>query len=78
MIVLHSINSYRDAHEPPEPGLPEGAVRRLPDGGLLMVDGSIGKEETSPTAPHRLHKVKEVGEDELVLDRAWRKLKENV
>ena len=78
VIILHSVNSYRDAYEPPEPELPDGAARRLPDGGLLMVDGSIGKDETNPRAPHRLHRVTEVGHDELALDRAWRKIKETV
>ena len=81
--VLHAINTYREAHKVPEDavGLPEGAQRRLPDGRVLMVDGSIikgdaiGVEQDGPTT---LHKVKEVGEDELVLDRAWRKLKDAV
>ena len=47
-------------------------------GGLLMDDGSIGKEEGAPAAPHTLHVVKETGENELVLDRVWRKLKDSV
>jgi hypothetical protein len=51
-------------------------VRRLPDGGLLMEDGSIARgAEPEPAAPHTLHKMKEKGEDELVLDRAFRKMK---
>jgi len=76
VMVLHSINTYREAQKPKDSMLPEGAVRRLPDGRLLMQDGSIGKDETG--LPHNLHKIKEKGEKELVLDRAWRVLKESV
>ena len=42
---------------------------------LLMLDGSIAKDDSG--LPHNLHKIKEVGEKELVLDRAWRLLKES-
>mmetsp|Transcript_11693 Transcript_11693/g.27007 ORF Transcript_11693/g.27007 Transcript_11693/m.27007 type:complete len:158 (-) Transcript_11693:419-892(-) len=78
VLVLHAINTYREANAPRDVALPPGAIRRLPEGGLLMDDGSIGKEEGAPAAPHTLHVVKETGENELVLDRAWRKLKESV
>ena len=43
---------------------------------MLMLDGSIAKDETG--LPHNLHKVKEKGENELFLDRAWRVFKESV
>lgn len=80
VLGLHAFNTYREATMPKERGLPIGAVRRLPDGGLLMEDGSIlrGSEGAVPAAPHTLHRVKEKGEDELVLDRAFRKIKESV
>lgn len=75
--VLHAINSYRDANRPADIGLPEGAQRRLPDGRLLMVDGSISARgsEDNPKALS-LHKVKEVGEGEGVVNRAWRNIKD--
>ena len=76
--ALHAYNMYLDSKRVPEPDLPDGATRRLPDGGLLMADGSIAQEEGTPAHGHTLHKVKEVEADELVLDRAWRKLKETV
>jgi len=41
-----------------------------------MSDGSIAKDTTGGGAVN-LHKVKEVGENELVLDRAWRMVKES-
>ena len=43
ILGLHSYNTWRESQIVPEPNLPEGAVRRLPEGGLLMADGSIGK-----------------------------------
>ena len=74
--VLHAINTYRDAHRVPPDAidLPDGAARRLGDGRMLMTDGSIAKG--APAGPTTLHHVKEKGENELVLDRAWRKIKE--
>jgi len=74
---LHLFNNWREANAPRDPDLPPGAVRRLPQGGLLMADGSIGKEEVV-AAPHTLHKVKDVGENELVLDKMWRRFKDSV
>lgn len=81
--ALHAINTYRDAHKlPPDAkDLPDGAQRRLNDGRVLMADGSILKGDdigVGGDGPTTLHKIKEKGEDELVLDRAWRKLKESV
>jgi len=76
--ALHTYNNYLDSIRPTEEALPAGALRRLPEGGLLMADGSIGKEEGGAAAPHTLHRVKEVGENELILDRAVRKLKDAV
>lgn len=76
VLGLHAVNTWREANRPQDSGLPLGAVRRLPDGGLLMEDGSIARgAEATPFAPHTLHKMKEKGEDELVLDRAFRKIK---
>ena len=80
---LHALNTYREANRIPEDaaGLPEGSQRRLADGRVLMADGSVIKGEAIGVAadgPTTLHKVKEKGEDELALDRAWRKLKETV
>ena len=74
--VLHAINTYREstALPPAAIDLPEGAARRLNDGRMLMADGSIARG--APPGPTAMHKVKEVGENELVLDRAWRKLKD--
>ncbi len=43
ILGLHSYNTWRESQIVPEPNLPDGAVRRLPEGGLLMADGSIGK-----------------------------------
>jgi hypothetical protein len=76
---LHAYNTWREANRIPEDatGLPEGAARRLPDGRLLMTDGSIRKSNDT-SGPTLLHKVKEVGEDELVLDKLWRKFKDSV
>ena len=69
VLTLHAINTWREANRPQDTGLPPGAIRRLPDGGLLMEDGSIARgAEVDPTVPHTLHKVKEKGEDELILD----------
>ena len=51
---------------------------RLPDGRMLMEDGSIVERDPSDTRAHTLHRVKEKGEDELVLDKAGRWIKENV
>ena len=78
VLALHAINAYNERNTPRDARLPPGASRRLPDGRLLMEDGSIGREEGGPAAPHTLHKVRETGEDELVLDRAWRKLRDSV
>ena len=76
VMVLHAINTYRDSRKLIEPDLPPGAIRRLPGGKLLMADGSTQKEEESTEHTHRLHKYKDVGEDELALDRLWRYLKD--
>lgn len=76
--ALHAYNNYLDAQKQLDESLPADSLRRLPEGSLLMSDGSIGKEEGGPAAPHKLHRVKEVGEDELVIDRAMRKIKETV
>ena len=56
--LLHMINNYREAQKVAEPDLPPGAARRLPDGRLLMLDGSITAAgvDTSSHA-HTLHKV---------------------
>ena len=43
-----------------------------------MQDGSICKRPEGDTRDHTLHKVKEKGENELVLDRIGRVIKENV
>ena len=61
--VLHTINEYRDAQKVVEPDLPAGAARRLPDGRLLMVDGSISAKgtDTSSHAP-TLHQEKTAAE----------------
>ena len=75
-MVLHAINTYRDSQKLIEPDLPPGALRRLPGGKLLMADGSTTKEQEQTAHTHRLHKVKEVGEDELALDRLGRYLKD--
>jgi len=79
---LHAYNSYRDATRVPidAVGLPDGAERRLADGRVLMADGSVIKGEVIGVKGEAttLHKMKEKGENELVLDRAWRKLKETV
>ena len=79
--TLHAINTYRDsvAVPPDVVDLPPGAARRLTDGRVLMVDGSIvsAADLGVSAGPTTLHKVKEVGENELVLDRAWRKIKES-
>lgn len=72
---LHAANTYKDANRPPESDLPEGASRRLPDGRLLMKDGSITKPSDS-AAPHTLHQVKE--EKPTVLTRMWRGFKDSV
>tara|TARA_B110001452_G_scaffold266309_1_gene272847 strand:+ start:931 stop:1413 length:483 start_codon:yes stop_codon:yes gene_type:complete len=76
--VLHAINTYRDSRKLVEPDLPPGALRRLPGGKLLMEDGSTAKEEQETGHAHTLHKYKETGEGELVLDRAWRLVKDSV
>ena len=76
--TLHAINTYRDKQKAVEPDMPPGATRRLPGGKLLMVDGSTQREEEQTEHSHRLHKLKDVGENELALDRMWRYLKESV
>jgi len=81
--ALHTYNTWRESTQVPidAVGLPEGAQRRLADGRVLMVDGSVVKGDAigvAPDGPTTLHKVKEVGENELMLDRAWRKMKESV
>jgi hypothetical protein len=68
--VLHAINTYRDANKPLEPDLPEHAVRRLPDGRMLMDDGSIQRVQDDNPHPHTLHKTNE--QQDLLLDRAWK------
>mmetsp|Transcript_30232 Transcript_30232/g.52856 ORF Transcript_30232/g.52856 Transcript_30232/m.52856 type:complete len:145 (+) Transcript_30232:2-436(+) len=74
VMALHAINTYREARKPLEPGLPEGGLRRLPDGRVLMLDGSIAKHESG--LAHSLHKEPE--KKELLLDRAYRMLKGSV
>lgn len=56
--ALHMYNNYRDSLKPAEPDLPDGAARRLPDGRLLMKDGSISQKgaEQNPRHNHTLHK----------------------
>lgn len=76
--TLHAINTYRDKQRAVEPDMPPGALRRLPGGKLLMVDGSTQKEEEQTEHSHRLHQLKDVGEKELALDRIWRYVKESV
>ena len=80
VLGLHGYNTWNEEAEKaaPEPGLPRGAVRRLPDGRMLMEDGSITERDPSDTRAHTLHQMKEKGEDELVLDKAGRWIKENV
>ena len=57
--LLHTINAYRDSLKVDEPDLPPGAARRLPDGRLLMQDGSISaRGADTSTHEHILHKVK--------------------
>ena len=41
---LHQYANYKDSLKPPEIDLPAGAARRLPDGRLLMQDGSISSK----------------------------------
>lgn len=63
--ALHFYNEYRDAQKgaEPEPDLPPGAARRLPDGRLLMVDGSISAKGLD-AAPHHAHTLHKPGEQE--------------
>ncbi len=65
--ALHMANVYKDANKQKELDLPVGAVRRLPDGGLLMADGAIRRDldDEGSDKGHRLHRVKEVGENEV-------------
>ncbi len=74
--ALHLYNDRRDAHTPPELGLPDDALRRLPDGNLLLADGSIRKEEGGAAHAHRLHVEREV--DEGVLNRGARRLRDSL
>ena len=55
---LHLYNNYRDSLKPAELDLPAGAARRLPDGRLLMTDGSISAKgaEADPKHAPTLHK----------------------
>ncbi|EOD18416.1 hypothetical protein EMIHUDRAFT_449706 [Emiliania huxleyi CCMP1516] len=79
VLGLHAANMYKDSRKPRDLGLPEGAVRRLPDGGLLLADGSIAKNaEAAPAAQHTLHRVREAGEDDTALGSALRKMKDAV
>jgi hypothetical protein len=57
---LHLFNNYRESQRPPESDLPAGAVRRLPDGRLLMEDGSVTAKgtEIGPHKPPTLHQEK--------------------
>ena len=61
---LHLWNNMRDAQKVanPDADLPEGAARRLPDGRLLMVDGSISAPGTEVGVTHAptLHKTADV------------------
>ena len=75
---LHAANTYKDANRAAESDLPEGVARALPDGRLLMADGSITKPDASASRAHTLNHVKEVGEKELVVDRMVRKFKDSV
>ena len=74
--ILHAINTFRESRRQVDADLPPDAVRRLPGGKLLMADGSTQKEEEDTGHGHKLHQYKEVGENELVLDRWWRWLRE--
>lgn len=78
VMTLHAINTYRESQKVPVDAidLPHGAARRLVDGRLLMADGSIAKG--GAPGPTTLHQVKEVGEGERVLTRAWRNVKDSV
>lgn len=79
VVVLHAINTYRDANAPKESDLPHNVVRRLPDGHMLMDDGSIKIVVEETQHGHTLHKAKGFeGRDkpELVLDKLARKLKD--
>jgi hypothetical protein len=59
---LHTYNNYRDSLKPEEPDLPPDAVRRLPDGRLLMKDGSItAKGVDTSGREHTLHQTTAVG-----------------
>ena len=40
-MVLHTINTYREANRPIDPDLPEDAVRRLPDGRFVRAPNTI-------------------------------------
>lgn len=56
---LHTYANYKDSLKPVEPDLPPEALRRLPDGRLLMKDGSISaKGVDSSGKEHTLHKEK--------------------
>ena len=76
--ALHLYNDRRDAHKPPELGLPDGALRRLPDGNVPPADGSIRKEEGGAAHAHRLHVEREVEENEGVLNRGARRLRDSL
>jgi hypothetical protein len=71
-------NVYKDSKRPLERELPDNAHRRLPDGGLLMKDGSIVREadDSSLTGQHTLHQAAGTSaKEELVLDKAWRSVR---
>ena len=79
--VLHTVNNYRDANRVQETDLPAGAARRLPDGRLLMLDGSISARgaEDGAHGPHTLHKVRTPEEDSKgVINNLVRKVKDAV
>jgi hypothetical protein len=58
--ALHMYANYREGQRGAEPELPVGAVRRLPDGRLLMVDGSISAKGVDASSyEHRLNKAEE-------------------
>lgn len=58
--ILHTYNNWRERNKPAEIDLPPDAVRRLPDGRLLMADGSItAKGVDDGKHEHKLHKPKE-------------------
>ena len=54
---LHLYANHLERNKPIEPDLPPGAARRLPDGRLLMLDGSISAKGVD-AGTHMLHQEK--------------------